>query len=309
MRFCVVLAVALLAERAVAQQAGVVEWSLDAEEGVARARQTRQPLMFWVLGRSASRDERIERDQKRAFADPLVVELSTRFVPAKLSRSRYRDLLEQWNLSPRTNLEVVFVTPDGDKIDTLAPQGVSDPEVLARKMTLVYRYYRGVMFEQEFKPKLEDVATTDEELADVLRIIARFLIVSADQSLIALFEREELSEGVRKGLYETLATLSTAASVELLLEHAVEHEPAAAALARCTPDAAERMLPALEGVDPALRLAVYHAVTQICKLRGVKSDRFWDGRNEIIKRKELDRVREEVRSTAERWRRRYAEYR
>jgi hypothetical protein len=276
---------------------------------VALAKQTRQPLMFWILGRSASRDERVERDQKRAFRDPLVAALSSRFVTVRLSRSRYEDLLEKWNLSRRTNLEIVFVTPDGEKIDTLSPHGACDAGVLARKMTLVYRYYRQVMFEQELKPKLEDDATSDDELKRALKLIARFLILSADQSLIALLERNALSSGVRKEVYETLAALSTSASVDLLLEHAIEDEHAATALGRCTPGAAEQMLPALEDEDPFVRLTVYHAVTQICKLRGVKSDRFWEGRNQVVKRKEIDRVRQLVSATAERWRQRYAEHR
>ncbi len=309
LRFCIIGAAVLLAGRAVAQQPGAIQWSLKVEESVARAEQTRRPLMFWVLAGSANRDHRVERDQKRAFTDPLVVELASRFVTARLSQSGYRDLLEKWNLSPRTNLEIVFVTPEGDKIDTLAPQGVRNPEVLVRKMTLVYRHYRGVMFEKQLKPKLEDEATPNKELEEALKLIAQFLIVSADQSLIALFERETLGTGVRKQLYQTLAVLSTAASVELLLEQAVESEQAAAALTQCTPDAAERMLLALEDDNPVVRLAVYHAVTQVCRLRGVKSDRFWDGRNEIIKRKEIDRVRRQVKATAERWRQRYAEYR
>ena len=35
----------------------------------------------------------MERDQKRAFADARVTELSKRFVPAKMSGSRYKDQL------------------------------------------------------------------------------------------------------------------------------------------------------------------------------------------------------------------------
>jgi hypothetical protein len=303
------MAVLLLVARASAQPANTIQWSLKVEETVARAKQTRQPLMFWVLGRSDSRDDRVERDQKRAFGDPLVLELSSRFATAQLSRSRYSDLLEQWDLPRTTNLEIVFVTPDGDKIDTLAPQGVRDPEVLARKMTLVYRHYRAVMFEQELKPKLEDQTTSDEELTRALKLIGQFLILSADQSVAALLERETLGSGVRAAVYETLAMLSTPASVETVLEHAMDDEQAAAALAHCTPDAAEQMLPRLEDEDPQVRLIVYHAVTQICKLRGVKPDRFWDGRNQVVKRKEIERVRELVSATAERWRQRYAEYR
>jgi hypothetical protein len=69
------------------------------------------------------------------------------------------------------------------------------------------------------------------------------------------------------------------------------------------------MLPGLEDEDPVVQLAVYHAVTRICRLRNVKPDRFWEGRNQYVKRKEIDRVRSLVSAAAERWRERYAEHR
>lgn len=301
--------VLLLIPQVAAQQKSAITWSNNIEQSVALAKQTRRPLMFWVLGRSDSRDHRVERDQKQAFRDPLVVEMSSRFITAKLSRSRYRDQLVKWNLSPKTNLEIVFVTPHGERIDTLAPQGVRKADVLARKMALVYWHYRQVMFERELKPKLEDESASDEELKPVLRLIAEFLILSADQSVINLFERESLSVGLGGEAYETLAALSTPVSVKFLLEQAVEDDRAAAALSRGTPDAAEQMLPALDGKDPALRLAVYRAVTRICKLREVKTDRFWEGRYQTVKQKEIDRVRRLVTAAAQRWRERYAEYR
>ncbi len=305
----VVAAALLFMPQAAAQQDAAIQWSLKVEEAVAHAGETKQPLMFWVVGRSDSRDHRLERDQKRAFRDRLVVELSRRFLTVQLSRSRYREQLEEWNLSPWTNLEIVFATPAGEKIDTLAPAGVANAEALARKMALVYRHYRGVVFEREIKPKLEDEQASDRDLRLALKLVAEFLILSADQSVIQLLERESLGGAVRDEVYDVLAALSTPASVEALLERARDAERAGAALARCTPDAAERMLPALDGEDADLRLAVYRAVTRICKIRDVKNDRFWQGRNLVIKRKEIERVRQIVTATAKRWRERYAEYR
>lgn len=308
-RLLILAGVLLLGQPALGQSSGAIQWSLDVEQSIAHAQQTHRPLMFWVLAGSDNRDKRVERDQKRAFADPLVLELSSRFVPVRLSRSRYRDQLEKWNLSPRTNLEIVFATPDGDRIDTLASGGVRQADVLARKMTLVYRHYRRVLFDQELKPKLEDESTPDEELEQALTLITELVILPADQSVIALLERPSLSDGTRRAIYDALATLSTSASVEALVARAREDERAATALQKCTPDAAERMLPALEGDDAAMQLAVYHAVTRICKLRDVKSDLFWTGRYQVVKQKEIDRVRREVTEVAQRWRQRYAEYR
>ncbi|MFQ5806734.1 MAG: hypothetical protein ACE5I3_09820 [Phycisphaerae bacterium] len=309
-RCLLILAAALLlGSHAAAQQNAAIRWSLNVEQSVAQAQRAKWPLMFWVLGRSSSRDERIERDQKRAFRDPLVAELSSRFVTVRLSRSRHRDLLEQWGLPPRTNLEIVFVTPAGEKIDTLAPQGVANADVLTRKMTLVFRHYRQQMFEQEIKPKLEDEETSDEDLRSALGLVAKFLILSADQSVVKVLEGQSLSATVRGAAYDTLAALSTSASVKALLERVTGDERAAAALTRCTPAAAEQMLAALDGEDPDQRLIVYRAVTRICRVHDVKADRFWQGRIESLKQKEIDRVRRIVAATAKRWRERYAEYR
>ena len=286
-----------------------IRWSRNVKQGVAYARQTRRPLMFWVLGSSRTRDEDLERAQRRAFSDPIVVELASRFVTLWLSRSAHRDLLAKWGLPPRANLEIVFTTPTGEKIDTLAPGGVADPAVLARKMTLVFRHYRDVLFERELRAALEDSTTPESELRAALRLIADFVILSAERAVLALLERQELSAAVRQDLYTALAALSTPACVDALLKRATADPAAAAALARCTPDAAERMLPALDGEDPELHRAVYRAVTTICGVRDVRSDRFWHGRIESLKRKEVQRVRELVIETARRWRERYAEYR
>lgn len=306
--FMTLVLVPLLALPALAQQQPI-NWSQQVEQAVAQAQQTRRPLMFWVVGSSSTRDPDVESDQKASFRDPLVVELSKRFVPVRLSRDRYRELLEKWNVSRRTNLELVFVTPDGEKIDTLAALGVTQADVLARKMVLVYRHYRQQVFDRQIKPKLESEETSDADLRQALRVVVELLILSADESVVKLLARESLGAGVRNDAYKTLAVLSTPASVKLLLERAGEDEQAAAALTQCTPDAAETMLAALGGDDPDLHLAVYHAVTRICRIRDVKRDRFWQGRNQVIKRREIERVRQIVTRTARRWRERYAEYR
>lgn len=308
-RFVILVITLLLVPPATARGERAIQWLQKVEDGMALAQQTKRPLMFWVLGRSDRRDRRMERSQKQAFRDPLVVEMSSRFVPVKLATSRHPELLEDWNLSPRINLEIVFATPAGKKIDTLAPLGVAQPDALARKMVLVFRHYRRQLFEHGIRPKLEDAETSDEDLQAALKLVAEFLILSADQSLVNLLERQSLSPSVRNQAYDALAALSTSTSVEALLSHAIDDEHAADVLVRCTPAAAEQMLPALEGPDPALRLVVYRAVTRICGIRNVKSDRFWQGRVQSVQRHELERVRRLVTATAQRWRKRYAEYR
>jgi hypothetical protein len=299
----------LIAAPVAGQQTTGIQWRLDVPQAVEEARRSRLPMMFWVVGRSGSRDKDLERDQKRAFRDSLVAELASRFVTVQLSRSRYSEQLEEWSLSRRANLEIVFSTPDGDKIDTLAPLGVADAETLARKMALVFRHYRQQIYERELKPNLEDAEATDQELRAALRLIAKLLILSADEAVIGLLERKSLSAERRRQVYETLAVLSTRLGVAALLERAVGDEAAAAALTGCTPDGAEQMLSALKVEDFAQRLIVYRAVTRICRISNVKPDRFWGGRYETVKLKEIQRVSDIVTRAAERWRQRYAEYR
>ena len=66
MRRCVPIlaAIALCGPGFAAQQGSEIKWSLQAERGVAQAQQAKRPLMFWVLGGSDSRDDRLERDQR-----------------------------------------------------------------------------------------------------------------------------------------------------------------------------------------------------------------------------------------------------
>jgi len=292
-----------------AQEQGAIAWSRDVQRSVALAKKTKRPLMFWVLGRSRSRDHRTERDQKRAFRDPLVLELSKRFVPVRLSRSRYREQLEAWDLSRRTNMDIVFVTPAGKRIDVLSSQGARNPQTLARKMALVFAAYRADLFERELKAKFDDEETPEAELVEALRVVRELVILPASSTVVKLLERPKLSAKLRGEIYETLAVLSTRVTVAALLDRAGGDPQAAAALGRCVPSAVPVMLEKLGSEDEALHLAVYHAVTRICGIRDVRPDRFWKGRIASLKRKENERVRTLASRYARWWKDRYEEYR
>jgi hypothetical protein len=262
-------------------QTNSIRWSMDVKGSIARAKSTRLPLMFYVIGRSSDRPHDIEREQKRAFADPLVVQLSQRFIPVKLSRSLYEDLLEKWQVPRQANMWIVFATPDGDKLGVLDSPGATKADSLAQKMNLSFRLYRQQMFDRELRPKMEDEQAPTADLK------------------IAL-----------KTCYDVLAKLSTSACVNELLKRAADgDQQATAALSKCTPGAAEQMLAELGSDDPELHLIVYRAVTKICKVRQPKSDRFWSGKNERIKAEEIDRIKQLVRETARRWKEQYEEYR
>ena len=297
------------AAAAPAQDPYGIPWSLHVEDCIAQAKQTRKPLMFYVVEHRYCNVGELILNQQKAFRDPMVLELAARFIPVRLSRTRYGDLLESWNQSREAALQIVFVTPNGVRIDVLSPNGAAEPVSLTRKMALVYKHYRDVLFEKELRPVLENEEASVDMLARVMDLVKQFIIPSADQPVIDLFERESLAPLIANKAYNTLAVLSTDDSVLFLLDEAVETAAAAEALKLCTPGAAETMLSELESDNPYVQLAVYQAVTKICRVERVKPDRFWTGKNRYVLNKEIKRVKKIVKSNARRWRERYAEYR
>ncbi len=294
----------------VAAPAQGLRWSMNFEQAVALARKTHKPLMVYVVGRTGDRDDDMEASQKKAFRNPVVAEVARRFVPVKISRSRYRPLLAEWGLPPRTNLEVVFVRPDGTLIDRLSPSGVGNAETFVEKMVLVFRAYRDEFYQQQIRPKLTAADVKPRDVLRAIRWIRDFNILSADRDLIALLDRRDLTDSVRKRLYDVLAQLSTRPAVQTLLKRAKSGDKlAVAALSRCTPEAAEWMLDDLGGPDMQAHVLVYHAVTKICRVPKAKPDKFWQIKIERLKREEIERVRRIVRDVAKKWRARYGQLR
>ncbi len=307
-RTAILLTVSLLLARSGYAQR--LRWSMNFEQAVAVAKKTHKPLMVYIVGRTGDRDDDMEASQKRAFRNPLVAEVARRFVPVKISRSRYRPLLEQWGLPRRVNLEVIFVRPDGTLIDRLSPSGVGDAQTFVEKMVRVFRVYRQGFYEQQIRPKLTADDVKPRDILRAIRWIRDFNILTADRDLVRLLDRPDLSESVRRKIYDTLAQLSTRPAVEALLKRAKAGDKhAAAALSKCTPEAAEWMLDDLGGPDMQAHLLVYHAVTKICRVPKPKPDKFWNVKIERLKREEIQRVRRIVRDVAKKWRARYGELR
>jgi len=305
------IAALLLCAQAAHAQIGSINWSTNVEQGVALAKRNNVPIMFYVLSGSDDRDNDIERDHRASFADPRVFELSKKFVTLHMSRSRYRDQLTQWGLPFSSNMIIVFTKPDGTMIDTLSVGGVAQPQSLAQKMALVFNKFRTDLFENEIKPVLTADPLNEGDVRKGLKIIDAYTILAADQDLIAFLERDGVSPALKLDVYESLALLSTPASLKALLTAAEEDPKVAKLLEKCTPDAADRMLEqmTLENPKPAMFFAVYNAVTKICRVKSPKPERFWSGPNANLKTEELERVREIVRETARRWRDVYADYR
>ncbi len=204
---------------------------------------------------------------------------------------------------------VVFATPGGEKIDTY---GVYQPDTLARKMTLVFDAYRTRLFDDEIKSVLADRKTKSATLKKAFTVIKKFNIERADTAVIEVLDRFKSDEAIAKQGFAALASISTKPAVDYLFTKAktgMHGQNAAAALAKCTPAAAESMLPSLTGDDADRMLLAYNAVCKICRVKKPKPDRFWKGKNQRLKSREIERVKKQVEKTATRWKNSYGRYR
>lgn len=307
----VVTAAVCMGACAVAQGQGPIQWKSNVQQGIAKAKRSGLPVMFYVVGSGHRGNGDLIDAQRTAFRDTLVRRIAEeRFVAIRLPQSSdTRKILQQMGARPELRDCLVCATPAGGLIGVIPPGQVAEPRVLAQQMTKMFRNYRQEVFERELKPKLEDESARAGEIMKALKVIKKFLIIEADQSVTKLLEREELSKTVAKEVYDVLALLSTPRSVDALLEVAPRDKLAAKALARCTPAGAERMLEAWDREKPELFLILYEAMTKSCKIKGTKPRGFWSGKNQRLISAEIERVTTEVRKSAKRWRERYEAYR
>jgi len=303
MRWAVVLTIGLLLIGSAYGQRGI-RWSLKVEEGFRYAQKVHKPVMLYVRGRSERDDdfEDFERDHRKAFADPRVVALAKNFVTLQMSRSRYRDLLQRWNLSPRTTLEVVFATPDGEFIDVMSPSAVANADALAAKMSRVLRAFYADVYQKQIRPVLTDADSEPAALRRALETVRSVRIRTADGDVLALAKRENLDAGVRSAAYETLATLATTAGVQYLFERALAGDKQAEqALGKAPPPAAEYLVQFIGQSDAQKHLLAYRLAARIVRLSRPKNERFWSGPLQRVKDAEIKRIREAIRKSVRRW--------
>ncbi len=280
-----------------------VDWVTDVEEGMGKAKGLGVPVLFYLD--TAEEDAEDSGDaQERSFTDGVVRTIvRERFVPVRLRKSAMTEmLLKQLEAKEATPYSIVVATPRGHLVGTIRAGQVAKPDTLADQLTALFRKYRTGVFEGDLKPTLEDESAKADQLIEALRVIEKLLIVEADSTVVQLLDREQLSEDVRERAYQTLAVLSTKITVEALLAAAPGDEAAAAALSKCTPDAAEALLPKLDPAKPDVAILVYDTVTRICKVDAVKPELFAEDAPEEAQRQEIERVKRVVTEAAERWR-------
>lgn len=291
-------------------QAQPIQWISNSQQGVAKARSSGKPIMFYITSGSQGDKGDLKQDQQRAFRDPLVSSLAReRFVPVRLANSSDTEKMLSDMGAPRGGDQLVFSSPTGDYIGAIGPGQIRDAKSLAKGMVQMFRTYRDQVFNKDLKPVLENLNAPPGDVLKALNAVEELLILSADQTVADVLKREDLATTTAKKVYSTLATLSTPASVKALLEAAPNDKQAELALDNCTPAGAEEMLTALDLEKPDALIPAYEAVTKICKVKGKKPRGFWNGDNQQLMAEELERVKEEVKGVSKRWKKKYEDYR
>lgn len=285
-------------------QNAAINWNRDPKSAIAQARKTDLPLMVYVLASERYRDDQIDREHGRTFRDPRVQAKARYFIPLRLSRSQHREILGDFGFGQRANMEMSFVTPDGEQLGKASAGVIANNEQFARTLGEMFDRYARKLFNDKLKPKLEDEQARPNDQVIALRAIENLRIKMADDSVLKLLERERLAGSVRKQAYDTLAALATKKSVAALLELARESEDRAAlaALRKAPPPAAEELLPELKAATDEFDFVVYDTIAEICRIKDAKPARFFENYDEAARQEEIDRVSAIAKETADRWR-------
>lgn len=287
-----------------------IRWGQDLKEAVEQAKKSKLPLMLWVQGSSSDRSEmdKLERDQQRVFAMARVVEAAKRFVPVKISRSRYKSELQGWGVGERVNLDLIFVTADGEKLGELSAGGVANADSLVQKLGLVFGEFRNQIYEKSVKPDLQDEKAAAKKQLAALEIVIDYGIISADRDILALLKRGGLEGAVTQKCYTALAKLSSRDAVAELFDRAANDKRAAEALENCNAGGADAIIPILdEQQDGEKFVRAYKAVCKICKIGNAKNDKFWSGKNEKVKLDEVKRVKDRAAKAVADWKEKHEE--
>lgn len=282
-----------------------IPWQTDPQRAVQMAQSSNLPLMVYVIppDRERNRDaEKVENRQERALRDPAVLKLVPKFVPLRLARGVHRERIKEFGFSEAAGFEIRFVSPDGQVLGAMSPGDIGVAATVARQMAAAYDAHVKRLYGQQVKPKLDDKAASAEDLKAALKLVSRFHMTMADQSVAALLERERLDAGLRSTIYETLAGLATKDAITKLLERARANDTAAVkALEKTTPVGAELLLKELKADAEPFDYLVYRIVVKVCNIKHIKPEQFFQEGDARRKAEEVERVAEAVKAAAEKW--------
>lgn len=282
-----------------AASAAPIIWSRDVEASVRYAQDTDRPIMILVSSSPLTYEQLYQHGRRgpaiNPFTDPRVVDAARNFVALQVPRGHGTayDLLEG-RVPARVNRVLVLLTPDGDILGRYGIAG--SPESLGAELRLTFRAYSRNLLESKLKPVLEDDQASERALGIALRKIRDFEIVEADEAVISLAERPRLGAGVQRLAYEALASLSTSAAVDYLIDRVVQGDSVDARNARralegVKPSAAAHLLSVLDADDADRSLAAYRALVRVLQIPNPKADRFWDIASERLRDQEMERTK------------------
>jgi hypothetical protein len=318
LRLVITAAVFAAALPAAARAQSGIQWSGNALQSIDRAKELGVPLLFWVTERTEYDDDDandLVDAQKDAFRDPIVLALTERyFVPCRVGRnSRAMGEAQKLGLPTNFGLYIAIISPSGQLLAQIDPGQVASPEALADRMAAASRAYRDSVYTEKLKPVLTSPDSMKPQLRRAVRTAWRSRIYSADQDIVKLMGRTDVTKEERARLYPLLGAFATAPCVNALLDAAAAKDTAAAvALARAEPLALTTLveaLPAPEGEVTDRQLAAYRAAAAVAKLVGPKSDTFWTSAKPQDRRAELDRVRAAAQAALDSWQEREGRWR
>lgn len=288
-----------------------IQWSSSLSASVRTSKQTLKPLLIYVPASGSRENDDLERAQNRTFRDRLSVALvDERFVPVRTPRSNYNlAILNQLGAPTEYGNYLAVVSPEGELVGLVNPGDATRPDRFAQRLTTLFRQYRVALFNSQLKPVIEDDEASLANIRTALRVIRELLIEEASGAVVALLERKDLPDALRRDVYETLRVLSTPVAAAALFDAALDDPAAAEALSRCTPLAAEWLLTKFDLDKPEELRIAYEAVTAICRVSEPRSRAFFENADRLRIREEVIRVEKIARDTARRWWLRYGDLR
>jgi len=288
----------------IAEAQNPIQWVANGRQGIAMAKERELPLFFYVSGgRDGGRSNDLKRAQQATFRDPLVVSIAQkRFIPVRVARtSANRPIMEELGLPTTHGWYAALITPSGEMLEQIGAQQLADPAQVAETLARAFGTFRDQFFQAKLKPVFSRESLTPRDLTRTLKRVHSMVILSADETVAAQLDRPNLSNPVRKQIYDTLALLSTQTSVDTLMAAAPQDRLAATALRACRPGAADYLLPYLSNEDTQVIALAYGALAHINKLSRPRPASFWSSDHADLKNQEIARVTERAQAAAARW--------
>jgi hypothetical protein len=193
-------------------------------------------------------------------------------------------------------------------LDRIEAGQVAEPAVLAQRLRATFARYCDELYQKDLRSKIRDLTVPKNDVRRAVQLVWRLGIASADQDVVGLLARKDLTPVEKSRLYALLAALGTQPCVEALLgAAATKDQEAARALWRAEAKALEFLLKELPDGAGAMSdraIAAYTATVHIARAGTAKPDAFWKSAKPEEQAKELERVRTRAEPVLQYWKER-----